>query len=214
MRVRPLMSAPVPCSHAAGGTRCPEFESRRPDHRKSWKQDSCVAKQATSFSRWPPRGPRTLGNVLRILGIPIAPDARHLIATLIADVSPDALSAAAMIAKVVDRELRAHRATQAALSFARVKPAALVFKTATGSRRTARTRYGPSGGPEMPRDSTRGAPSASACTIFGTRAQGSCSPPGCRCRRSPRCSGTRTRASRPTCTPASSRQAGRSSPPT
>jgi hypothetical protein len=46
--------------------------------------------------------------VLHLYGIPVAPeDARHLIATLLADRSPDALSAAEMISKGVERELYA-----------------------------------------------------------------------------------------------------------
>jgi hypothetical protein len=46
--------------------------------------------------------------MLRLYGCPVAPeDARLLVATLIADGAPDAMSAAEMIAKGVDRELYA-----------------------------------------------------------------------------------------------------------
>jgi len=45
--------------------------------------------------------------VLRILGIPIGDDARRLIATLLADGSPDALTAAEQLTKGVERDLYA-----------------------------------------------------------------------------------------------------------
>ena len=49
-----------------------------------------------------------LEGVLRILGIPIGDDdARHLVATLIADGTPDALTAAGQITKGVERDLYA-----------------------------------------------------------------------------------------------------------
>lgn len=52
--------------------------------------------------------------MLRILGIPIADsDARGLVATLLAEGSPDALSAAAILSKGVDRELYAIALTRA-----------------------------------------------------------------------------------------------------
>ena len=46
--------------------------------------------------------------MLRVLGIPISDgDARHLIATLVVEGTPDALSAAAMLTKGVERNLYA-----------------------------------------------------------------------------------------------------------
>lgn len=46
--------------------------------------------------------------MLRLYGIPVpAPDARHLVASLIADDEPGALSAAAIITNGLDRELAA-----------------------------------------------------------------------------------------------------------
>jgi len=46
----------------------------------------------------------TLDAMLRLLGIPVSDDdARHLIATLLVEGTPDALSAAAMIGKGVER---------------------------------------------------------------------------------------------------------------
>jgi hypothetical protein len=48
--------------------------------------------------------------MLLLCGIPVTPeDARHLVATLIADGSPDALSAAEMVGKGIDRDLYATR---------------------------------------------------------------------------------------------------------
>jgi hypothetical protein len=50
----------------------------------------------------------TLGNVLRILGIPIDDDdARRLVATLLADGSPEALTAAEQLTRGVERDLYA-----------------------------------------------------------------------------------------------------------
>ena len=53
--------------------------------------------------------------MLRLLGIPIpGDDARRLIATLLADGTPDALTAAAQITKGVERDLYAVGLTRAA----------------------------------------------------------------------------------------------------
>jgi hypothetical protein len=58
-------------------------------------------------------GPRrtlalTIGGMLRLFGIPVAePDARRLVASLVAEADPDALSAAAIIANGLDRQLAA-----------------------------------------------------------------------------------------------------------
>jgi hypothetical protein len=52
--------------------------------------------------------------MLHLCGIPVAPEAaQHLVATLIADGSPDAVAAAGTIAKGVDRELYAVALTPA-----------------------------------------------------------------------------------------------------
>jgi len=68
----------------------------------------------------------TLGRVLRLLGIPVSDDdARRLTATLIADGSRDALTAAEQFTKGVERDLYAIGLTSAERTVKRACPGVL-----------------------------------------------------------------------------------------
>lgn len=78
---------------------------------------------AAAYGCWPHK----LGTVLRLYGIPVPePDARRLIATLLADGGDVALSAAALITRGLDHQLAAIAAS-AALSFFIGFPVAVTF---------------------------------------------------------------------------------------